>query len=339
MKKDKTGEIIYNHQELKMWVKEYRTNKDIDVEFEDGFISYNRNYSDFKKRSIKNPNFKIKTNRKAKVKPIYKNKINTRNKKNNNYKVLDRTGESVVNNYGNTITIIKYTNARDVIVEFGDGYQTNTTYQCFKNKTVSSPYEKVMYNLGYMGEGKYYGYKNKISTPQYNCWHGMFYRCLDKKFKEKCKTYDECQITEKWFNFQEFGQWYDEHYYKVENERMSLDKDILIKGNKLYSPETCIFVPQRINMLFVKSNAKRTNLPIGVSYDEKLDKYVSRYSKIHNMKRISKYIGIFDTPIQAFNAYKFEKEKYIKEVAEDYKDQIPECLYIAMMNYKVEITD
>ena len=47
----------------------------------------------------------------------------------------------------------------------------------------------------------------------------------------------------------------------------------------------------------------------------------------------------FKTSIEAFLCYKTEKEKYIKEVADEFKPYIPQKLYEAMYNYKVEITD
>ena len=118
---------------------------------------------------------------------------------------------------------------------------------------------------------------------------------------------------------------------------MALDKDILIKGNKVYSQENCVFVPQRINSLFVKNDANRNNL-IGVYYENSKN-YKKKYKikiKVNNKR---KYIGRFNTKIEAFNSYKQSKEQYIKQVAEEYKDKIPKKLYEAMYNYKVEITD
>ena len=117
---------------------------------------------------------------------------------------------------------------------------------------------------------------------------------------------------------------------------MCLDKDILVKGNKIYSPETCVFVSNDINLLFVRNYNSRGNYPIGVSFDKSKNKYSSQCS----MKgKHDRKLGTFNNPIDAFYTYKSFKEAYIKEVAEDYKDKIPERLYIAMMNYVVEITD
>ena len=89
-----------------------------------------------------------------------------------------------------------------------------------------------------------------------------------------------------------------------------------------------------VNKLFVKSNKTRGEYPIGVSKHG--DKFVAHLSK-GNGKVIT--LGTYDTPEEAFFAYKKAKEAYIKEVAEEYKGKIPYRLYEALMNYEVEIDD
>ena len=121
---------------------------------------------------------------------------------------------------------------------------------------------------------------------------------------------------------------------------MELDKDILFKGNKIYSPNTCVFVNKTINCLFTKSNKIRGDLPIGVKLG-KNNKYVSQYSYYDfiKKKKIKKGLGYYNTIEEAFNSYKIAKENNIKRVADYYKEKIPKKLYEAMYNYKVEITD
>lgn len=92
--------------------------------------------------------------------------------------------------------------------------------------------------------------------------------------------------------------------------------------------------PQRINLLFVKSNKSRGELPIGVIKNT-YGKYEAQISVVNNRKRLCG----FNTPEEAFYAYKEVKEKYIKQVADEYKDKIPQKLYEAMYKYEVEITD
>ena len=120
---------------------------------------------------------------------------------------------------------------------------------------------------------------------------------------------------------------------------MCLDKDILYKGNKVYSRETCIFVPQRINTLFTKRDKSRGDTPIGVTPTSSGNYRVD----CHNGYGKTIYLGTYSTREEAFQVYKNYKEKVIKEVIDSYKGKIPEPFYsrlkTAMYNYEVEIDD
>ena len=116
--------------------------------------------------------------------------------------------------------------------------------------------------------------------------------------------------------------------------KYELDKDLLMESNKVYSPETCCFVPQEINKLFTKRDSKRGDYPIGVG------KYRNNsYSAQITLNNSHKYIGTFNTPEEAFEAYKIAKENYIKELADKWRGLISSKVFEAMYNYKVEITD
>ena len=163
----------------------------------------------------------------------------------------------------------------------------------------------------------------------------MLRRCYDSKYHDREPSYIGCEVSEDWLNFQNFAGWYYDNIYQIEDEVISLDKDILCKGNKIYSPDTCVFVPQTINSLFTKRDNHRGNYPVGVYYKKKNKKYIAQC----NVNEKQKHLGCYDKPEEAFQVYKNFKEKYIKEVAEEYKDKIPEKLYNAMITYEVEIDD
>lgn len=253
----------------------------------------------------------------------------------------NRIGETKLMNCGDTATIIEYVGTNDVTIQFkNSGEIIKCRYKGFKNGATKSRLSKTLYNIGYIGIGQYTTTQNNGHSPQYHKWVEMFKRCYDEKYQEKKPTYKDCTVCDEWHNFQVFAKWYDDNYYNVENEIMCLDKDILIKGNKMYSPNTCIFVPERINLLFTKNDASRGHLPIGVSYDNTKTKFRSRINLYdENNKLKTKSLGTYKTPEKAFDQYKIEKEKFIKQKAKEYKDKIPERLYNAMMNYEVEITD
>jgi hypothetical protein len=243
----------------------------------------------------------------------------------------ERVGETNLNKYGNKMKIIKYNHSKDIDVLFEDyNYiEKKKHYIYFKNGTLTSPYDKTVYNKGYLGEGLYKKCKDNKLTLVYSKWKSMFDRCYDGKLV----TYSGCSVCEEWHNFQHFAKWFEKNYYKIKNEKMCLDKDILIKGNKIYSPETCIIVPNSINILFVRNHLHRNNTPIGVSKYN--DKFIAR-CKIGGK---STHIGVYDTEDRAFKAYKNYKEKHIKEVADKYKDEIPKILYNAMYKWEVCFND
>lgn len=257
--------------------------------------------------------------------------------------MINRTNEINYNKFGSKMIISKYINDNDIDVYFQEYDWTfeHANIKEFERGLLRCPYEKRTYGVGYLGEGKYKATKNGLLTRCYQTWSNMMKRGYSKEFKDKQPTYQNVTVCEEWHNFQNFAKWYYNNIYKVNNERMELDKDILVHGNKIYSPKTCIFVPQRINSLFTKCDKRRGEYPIGVSYDEDKDELVSRCSIIVNGKKIKIELGRFEPyqEKQAFQCYKKFKENYIKQVAEEYKELIPEKLYQALINYEVEIDD
>ena len=254
-------------------------------------------------------------------------------------KSIDRTGEKNYNAFGSEMVIVEYRTNKDVDVYFPeyDCIVKNQQYGNFKNGKIKCPYERSVYGIGYIGE--YKTKENGKPTRVYETWKSMLQRCYDKKYQEKRPTYKDCEVCKKWLNFQNFAEWYDNNYYEIEGEKMCLDKDILVKHNKIYSPETCIFVPNNINMLFVKCDRSRGNSVIGTSPVN--GKYKVRCSMFNpeTGKSKSEHLGIYDTQEKAFEVYKYYKEKNIKQIADYYKEQIPINLYNALYEYEVEITD
>ena len=162
-------------------------------------------------------------------------------------------------------------------------------------------------------------------------WRNMIARCYGKNTLKRNPSYQDCYVCDEWLVYSNFKRWFDENYI----EGYELDKDIFIKGNKIYSPDTCCFVPHFINSIFTKTNASRGILPIGVkSMGKRYQARLLRYDK-------STHLGTYDTPEEAFNAYKQAKESYIKEVATTYYNEgrITKRVYDALMKYEVEITD
>ena len=255
----------------------------------------------------------------------------------------ERVGETNYNTYGTLMKIIEYYNKENIVIEFQDNYKikVDAKYINFKRGKIKNPYDKSIYNIGYIGVGEFEVYNGNKHTEVYKVWHDLIRRCYEPYFINKNLTYKDCIVCEEWHCFQNFAEWYYKNYYECNNETMELDKDILFKSNKIYSPQTCIFVPQRINKLFTKRKQDRGEYPIGVSCSKRDNILVVQCSIISDNKQIRKKIGYFpiNKPFQAFTCYKQFKEKYIKQVADEYKDLIPQKLYEALYKYEVEIND
>ena len=181
-----------------------------------------------------------------------------------------------------------------------------------------------VYGVGELGVGKYSSRINAIKTKEYNAWIAMLQRCYDIKLHKRHPSYKQCIVCEDWLNFQNFAEWFINNYI----ENYQLDKDLLIQENKLYSPETCCFVPQEVNLALIKPMNKR-ELPLGVY------KHCHKFVVHIKYNKVSKYINIFSTIEEAANCYKEEKEKQLRQLAEKYKNIIASNTYIALLNYKI----
>ena len=171
----------------------------------------------------------------------------------------------------------------------------------------------------------------EYDPKSYNHWMSMLERCYGGRVQG---AYKDCSVCEEWMVFSGFNKWFNEQQYKCQEE-YHLDKDILIKGNKVYSPETCCLVPPEINVSLTRRPKNNRDLPIGV-YHSKNNK---RFFAVIDVNRKQVRLGTFDTIEEAFLAYKKARESQIKTLADKYKDLIDPHVYEALYNYKIEITD
>lgn len=168
---------------------------------------------------------------------------------------------------------------------------------------------------------------------QYKYWQGMLDRCYNEK-RKNTPTYIDCTVCDEWLIFSNFCDWYEDNFYLVEGHKMDLDKDLLVKKNKIYSPQTCCFLPHKINGLFNMGQSKRGEYPIGVHKRNVGNTYRSNVN-VDGMQ----IKHDFNTIEKAHENYKKIKEAHIKDVAERFKKYIPLRVYEAMLNWKVEIND
>lgn len=243
-------------------------------------------------------------------------------------KYIGMTSEHKV--YG-VMKIIEYKNYDHIKVEFDDGTIVNTSYRHFQKGTVKNPNYPLVCGVGYYGQGKYVAKINGHHTKEYLVWRTMINRCYNPAYYLKHPTYDKCEVCDEWLNFQNFAKWFESNYYTVSSgEIIDLDKDFLSKNeNKIYSPETCIFIPQSINKMICTQTSKSTSLPTGVK--KNYNHYQAVVRSAFGNKDI--FLGTYKTKEEAFVVYLKEKtnQMYIKLNA--YKDELPKRVFNAIFDY------
>lgn len=243
------------------------------------------------------------------------------------------TGSKYKVNCETSLTIVEDLGWDNVIVRFDSGYVTKTQRSSILKGTVKDKLFRSVCGVGYLGDGEYSRVDHKIA---YQTWVDMLKRAYTEK-KGRC-NYFGVTVCEEWHNFQSFAKWcHSQDFFNIKDKngkRYEIDKDILVKGNKIYSPETCCFVPSEINCLFIRNKRFRGKYPIGVT---KIGKYfTARLSKGFGNRVL---LGTFKTELEAFSAYKKAKEVYMKELAEKYRNKVCYKTYLTLINYEVDIDD
>ena len=245
---------------------------------------------------------------------------------------MEKLGYRFTTKEGCKATVIEYKNGRNVKIVFDDyGIEKVTRWDNCLSGHIKNPMFPTHFGVGYIGVGIY---KPNRHREAYAKWGNMIARCYDERKNKNYRTYKDCTVCNEWHNFQNFAKWYYENKKNNDNITWDLDKDILVKGNKIYSPEYCSLVPHELNNIMTKRDCKRGQCTIGVCLT-KDGKYLAQV----NQDGKQKYLGTYDTEIEAFLVYKYEKEKIIKETAKKYKNFIDDKVYNALIKYEVNIDD
>lgn len=228
-------------------------------------------------------------------------------------------------NGGTSITVLEIINAKNIKVRHNDcfGYITNVQVSAISSGNIKNPYAISVYGKGYLGEGLYSTRINKVMTLEYMTWVNMLKRCYDPGYHMTHPTYEDCIVCNEWLNFQTFANWYcNTGYYGLGYE---IDKDLLVRGNRIYSPTTCVMLPSEINaILSVKSNTNR-ELPVGV-YPSGNNYQV----KVHDASG-GTYVGTYHSISLAIEAQHNAKKLLIYKLAEKHRPYIDEFTYNAII--------
>ena len=236
------------------------------------------------------------------------------------------------NRFGD-VKILEYKNNKQVVIMFlNTGFITEESMGVIRSGHIRDSSLPTTCGFGYIDiEGASIG---RNMTKEYRLWNGMVNRCYNEKELSRNPTYKDCYVSEDWRYLSNFKEWCHTQI-GFDQDGWHLDKDILVKGNKVYSEDTCCFVPPEINNLFTKADRIRGKYPIGVYEDKQAGKFKVRIS----VEGKQKHVGRYYCEKEAFYAYKVAKEQYIKEVANKWKGQIDVRVYEALINWEVNIDD
>jgi len=157
--------------------------------------------------------------------------------------------------------------------------------------------------------------KQKITyCPYFRRWTNMLMRCYNNKYQDKRPTYKGCTVCEEWLRFSAFKMWMETQDW-VEKE---LDKDILFTGNKVYSPETCVFVTSITNSFMLEATESAYNFPIGVGFNQRVKKFTAYCRNPFTKKKEN--LGYFYSELAAHQAWLTRKLELAKLLAAEQDD-------------------
>ena len=168
----------------------------------------------------------------------------------------------------------------------------------------------------------------QVKCPCYVTWKEMLRRCYDHKWQERNPAYKGCSVHPEWLSFVNFRKW----VLTQDWEGKQLDKDLLLKGNKVYSPSTCVFVDNMTNTFTNDQVRSRGDYPLGVSFHKSLGKFAAMCRNPFTKKR--EHLGVFHCPNQAHLAWKARKHELACQLANLQTDpRVAEALRTRYIEY------
>jgi len=241
-----------------------------------------------------------------------------------------KIGDIYITKQGYNIELIEHTSYNDNLIRFENGHIVKSAMKEVLNGGIKNPFCPSVCNIGYFGVGGYKSKNNDKKTIEYQTWRDVIKRCYNEKQLIRYPTYKNVTMCEDWLNFQNFARWFTENFPIIEGVKFRIDKDLLQQDikNKIYSPSTCIFLPESINSFLTNNQPKHnTSGYIGVSLNKSY-KNVTWKAQINDFET-GKYICIkcnCDTIEEAVELYKIERYKNAEKVKE----------YLRSLNYLPE---
>ena len=245
-------------------------------------------------------------------------------------------GQTFTTNQGYLLELIFVPDkgANGYVVRFLDEFGAVKTVRKdkLKNGSVANPYHRGVYGVGYMGEGPYLSRSKGKDSLAYSRWASILERCYCPQWHLKFPSYKEATVCEEWHNFQNFAKWF--YSYPWFSEEFEVDKDLLGAGTKQYSPSTCCLIPKQINYLICgKKSEAGLGIPTGVRVPTK---YPNKFEAFVSVRGKAIWLGYFDNPNTAFEAYKVRRLEYINEVADQWIGKVDPLVIETLRSLEVE---
>lgn len=153
-------------------------------------------------------------------------------------------------------------------------------------------------------------YKIVWQCPFYLTWKNLIARCYSKKWLTKYPAYRGCNVCDEWLTFSNFKSWMETQNWQDK----ALDKDLLVQGNKIYSPDTCVFIDQKINNFTTDRANARGKYLLGVHWYKKTSKFKAQCQ--NPFKGKNEHIGYFDNELDAHLAWRAKKHEHACKLAD-----------------------
>lgn len=235
-------------------------------------------------------------------------------------------------NNGGSCTVIQSNSWDDIIIRHNDahGHVMRVQSSSLRRGGVRNPYWPSVYGVGFVGVGKHKASEGRVQPREYNLWVAMLQRAYDEKLHKKHPSYIGVTVCPEWHSFQNFAEW-----FKSQPNRDlpggHIDKDLTVIGNKTYSPDACYLVPAVVNTVVTDCTASRGNLPVGVVFKKRDNRYYAQM----NIDGVMRHLGSYSSPEDAFLVYKEKREERIKIIAEENKSKISEKIYKNLMSWEI----
>lgn len=250
-----------------------------------------------------------------------------------------RIGQEFTTNSGWKGVPIEYKDAFNVLVKWQDGSSTWHSANHIKNGSIKPLMQPSVAGVGYVGVGRFApsSHINGEHAPDkiYAYWMRMITRCYNEKEQKKpsSRAYIDKWVREDWHNFQNFAEWALTQP-NWDYEDFELDKDLLVTGNKIYSADTCCFLPADINTFLSSRDSGKFLRGVSIINPKTPNSSVGYVARCH-VGNERKYLGFYKTEEEAHSVYKQFKEQCARDLAEKWKDKITEQAYSALRAYEV----